>query len=302
MARPRKVKQNEERPINAAQPFPEQVKVLDALIDKPPDGSRVIEFSPKLAEHILAHKNTTNRPMKPASIRAYAADILAGHWGLTGDNIKFGSDTMLKDGQNRLAAIVRANMPMTTHVVFGIDPDLFTRLDIGKPRNPADVFAIAGFRYANQAAGTVRWLLILTSDAPTNRGAHFGNAELLKAYRERFDPLLVEEGIVAAIEVRKAVNQPVAPLAAMYYLMAQKDREKAMAFFDEWAKAAGGKRSPTTQLQDRLTELSIETNNRVHENIRNSLVIRAWNAYKAGKPLAKRDLKQKTADALPTIE
>jgi hypothetical protein len=111
-----------ERKINASMPFNEQVSMLDALIRRPPTNSRVIEFSPKLAEHILTKLNLNNRPMKTAKIKKYAEDLAEGLWGLTGDTIKFGTDGLLKDGQNRLSACVRAGRPMASHAVFGIDP------------------------------------------------------------------------------------------------------------------------------------------------------------------------------------
>src|SRR6266571_1480033 len=190
--------------ITASMPVADQIAALNALIRKPPlNNSVVIEFSPKLAEIVLSKLNSKNRPPKPAKIKAYADDLSNGQWGLTGDSIKFGSDGLLKDGQNRLAACMRAGRPLETHVVFGVDPALFARMDIGKNRSGADVFAIAGISYATHASGAVRWLLILTSDDPANRGAQFSNEELLKAHREQFDGDRLEQSIQAALTVRK---------------------------------------------------------------------------------------------------
>ena len=69
--------------------------------------------------------------------KKYAADISDKMWGVTGDTIKFGSDGLLKYGQNRLSACVRGSKPFTSHTVFGIDPALFARMDTavtGRPR------------------------------------------------------------------------------------------------------------------------------------------------------------------------
>jgi hypothetical protein len=60
-----------------------------------------------------------------------------GSFSLTGDTIKFGTDGLLKDGQNRLAAVVRSGVSLSTHTVFGIEPLLFDRMDIGKNRTGA---------------------------------------------------------------------------------------------------------------------------------------------------------------------
>ena len=238
--------QVEERKIRASMPLAEQVSALQSLIKSAPTNSRVIEFSPKLAEHVLITLNINNRPQKSGKIKEYSTAIAEGKWGLTGDTIKFGNDGFLKDGQNRLSACVRAGKPMTSHVVFGIDPLLFSRMDIGKNRNGADVFSIAGINYANHVSATVRWLLILTSDDPGNRGAQFSNEDLLQAYQENFDPELLEHSIQAALEVRKTCGHPIGPLAALHYIFSEKDKKRADTFFDEWANGRGVKaRAPS---------------------------------------------------------
>ena len=221
--------------ITASMALRDQIAILENLIQNPTANSQVIEFSPKLAEYVLTNLNLKNRPTKPVKIKKYANDLAEGMWGLTGDTIKFGSDGLLKDGQNRLAAALRTGHPLTTHVVFGVDPQLFARMDIGKNRSGADVLFIAGVRYANHVAASVRWLLILTSDDPSDRGAQFSNEDLLKAYRERFNADRLEHSIQCALSVRKTCGHPVGPLAALHYLFAERDQRNADAFFDEWA-------------------------------------------------------------------
>jgi hypothetical protein len=291
-----------ERKISASMPYHEQVSTLDALIRRPPTNSRVIEFSPKLAEYVLTKLNLNNRPMKHAKIKKYADDLVEGLWGLTGDTIKFGADGLLKDGQNRLSACIRVGRPMATHVVFGIDPQLFARMDIGKNRNAADVFSIAGISYANHVSAAVRWLLILTSRDPSDRGAQFSNEELLGAYRDKFDANRLDASIQSALEVRRACHHPVGPLAALHYLFSQRDQQKADSFFEEWASGRAKRvRAPSRYLQRRLVEIANASNNRIHENVRNALIIKAWNAYLAGRTVSKADMQHAPGDPMPAI-
>jgi hypothetical protein len=291
-----------ERRITATMSMNDQVTTLEALIRKPPTNSRVIEFSPKLAEYILTNLNVKNRPMKPTKVAKYASDLGEGLWGLTGDTIKFGGDGFLKDGQNRLSACVRSQRPMKSHVVFGIDPQLFARMDIGKNRNGADVFSIAGISRANHVSAAVRWLLILTGDDPGNRGAQFSNEELLKAHREKFEGDRLERSIQAALAVKKTCSHPVGPLAALHYLFSQRDEAKADAFFDEWATGRSKKvRAPAKFLQKRLLEIATASNNRVHENVRNALIITAWNAYISGLTVSKAEMQHAISDPMPKI-
>jgi len=289
-----------ERKIKASMALQQQIETLKELIARPPTNSRVIEWSPKLAEHVLTNLNVGNRTMKPAKIKKYAADITNG-WGLTGDTIKFGNDGFLKDGQNRLSACVRAGKPFLSHVVFGIDPNVFPRMDIGKNRTGADVFYIAKIPHPNHAAATVRWLLILTSDNPTNRGAQFSNEELYNAYREKFDGDRIEQSIKRAIRVKR-FGHPVGPLAALHYLFAERDAQKADAFFEEWDTGRVKKvRAPTKALQLALQAEAAKANNRVHENVRNALIIKAWNSYVARRTVSKADMRYVLGDPLPEI-
>lgn len=291
-----------ERKIKASMALSDQISTLSELISQPPMNSRVIEFSPKLAEYVLTELNVNNRPMKPEKIKKYAADLHDGLWGLTGDTIKFGTDRLLKDGQNRLSACLRAGKPMVSHVVFGIEPQLFSRMDIGKNRTGGDVFAIAGISHAGHVAAAVRWLLILTSDDPSDRGAQFSNEELLRAYRDTFDADRLEQSIQSALAVRKNCHHPVGPLAALHYLFSERDQRKADDFFDEWASGRAKKaRAPSRYLQSCLVQIAASSNNRVHENVRNALIIKAWNAYLAGRAVSKADMQHAISDPMPEI-
>lgn len=279
-----------------------QVAELQSLIKHPPSTSKIIEFSPALADYILTNFSRDNRPRKLAKIKRYAQDLIEGRWGLTGDTIKFGSNGVLRDGQNRLAACIRAGKPLRSHVVFGVDPDLFMRMDIGKNRTPADVFSIAGIPYATHVAGTVRWLKILMSDNPGDRGAQFSNEELLEAYRKEYDPDKLEHSIQCALAVRRSTRHPVAPLAALHYIFAEKNRQKADSFFDEWAMdRAKRARAPTRYLQRRLVEVARQSNQRLHENVRNAFIIRAWNAYIAGRSLSKAEMEHAPGSRMPKM-
>lgn len=292
-----------ERKVNASMTLRDQMAALNALIKRPPINSRVIEFSPELAEYILAKLNPKNRKPKPGKIKKYAEDLSNGSFSLTGDTIKFGTDGLLKDGQNRLAAVVRTGVSLLTHTVFGIEPSLFDRMDIGKNRTGADVLHIAGVKYANHVAAAVRWLLIFRSGNPSDRGAQFSNEELLKAYREKIDPVRLENSIQSALMVRKACHHPVGPLAALHYIFSENNSKKADEFFDEWATGRAKRaRAPARQLQNVLQEIATASNNRVHENVRNALIIIAWNSFLAGRTVRRADLNHAISDPLPKID
>jgi hypothetical protein len=288
--------------VTKLDPTKPSIVELQNLIDNPPNTSRIIDFTPALAQYILDNLNTVNRPRKAAKIRLYADDMANKKWGLTGDTLKFGKDGLLKDGQNRLAACVRANVTFRSHAVFGIDAALFARMDIGKPRNGADVLGYKGVDYAGHTSAMVRWHIILNSEDPANRGPSFTNEQIVAAY-DALDPDRVLESVKAASAVNKTTHHPVGPLAALHMMFSEISSSKADAFYREWGTGVTKKgRSPTRYLQERLIELSTLQHGRIHETVRNALIIKAWNAYVSGRAMTKREMNFNIGDTFPDIK
>lgn len=112
-------------------------------IKNPPENSRVITFTPKIAAEILGEQidgdkvglNTHNRHKKPKKVKEYSEDMTDGDWKFTGDTVKFCKSGALGDGQNRLYACIRSRKSFKTHVVFGIEDAIFPWFDKGKPRS-----------------------------------------------------------------------------------------------------------------------------------------------------------------------
>ena len=78
---------------------------------------------------------------------------------------------------------------------------------------------------------------------------------------------------------------------------------KANTFFEEWANGRGVKaRSPSKYLQKCLVELASTSNNRIHENVRNALIIKAWNAYIHDRSVTKAVMQHAVSDPIPPIE
>src|SRR5262249_31634736 len=143
----------------------------------------------------------------------FAADMSTNRWGLTGDTIKFAPDGRLLDGQNRLASCVRSGKTFRTHVVFGIDPTLFGRMDIGKPRNPADVLHIAGFKYASTLAAGISWAYLLDTD-PYNRKTLQPDFVLGLARGQYKD---IEPFLKHGREINRQFSHPAGQMAALLY-------------------------------------------------------------------------------------
>jgi hypothetical protein len=253
---------------------------IEQFLINPPATSRIVEIDPDTAAHILAERNKGNRPPKPNKVQQFANDMTKGAWGLTGDTLKFAPDGRLLDGQNRLAAAVRANSSFKTHIVFGIDPALFGRMDIGKPRNPADVLHIAGYKYASTLASALRWAYLLDTN-PYNRET-FRPEFVLELARDQYPD--IEGSIKYGRDINRQFAHPAGQAAALMYKFSKSDTAKAQDFLQAWLKGQrNGKYQIIDTMQALLHSQKANNNGRIHELVRAAVIIRAWNIFKAGQ-------------------
>jgi hypothetical protein len=249
---------------------------LSKYITAPPENSRVVTFTPEIAAWIMETYNDGNRPKKPVKIKEYASAMEDGRWGLTGDTIKFSDQGRLRDGQNRMMACVRSGVSFTTHVVFGIDDNLFHVMDTGKPRGAADVLAIAGYINTNALASAIRWANIL--DVAPNHRLGLSNEDALHFIKDKYPD--IEQSIPVGQRLYSQYNHPKGQMAALHRLFAQVDRPLADAFFDNWSSGLrSGRAKPIGCLQDSLAKVKDGNHGRIHDTIRAAMIVKGWNLY-----------------------
>lgn len=117
-------------------------------------------ITPQAAQEMLAH-NTMNRPANKTQVEFYADTMKRGEWELNGETIKFAKDGTLLDGQHRLMAVVKANIPAPFVVVRGLDKEVFKTMDVGKKRTDGDILNVAGVRNGNLVAAIIRRVAVL---------------------------------------------------------------------------------------------------------------------------------------------
>lgn len=101
-----------------------------------------ILVTPELAKSWLA-RNTRNRKVIESSVVDYTAAIKEGWFKTTHQGIAIAPDGTLLDGQHRLLAVVRADMPVTMQVSFNVPTDSMEAIDTGNIRRAHDVLQIA---------------------------------------------------------------------------------------------------------------------------------------------------------------
>jgi hypothetical protein len=95
-------------------------------------------WTPERAADALATSNHGNRNMRMRVVSRYADVMRAGEWKLSPDGIVFGASGRLLQGQHRLAAVVRAGVPVAMMTWRGVDEGVFAVFDRGVLRSLAD--------------------------------------------------------------------------------------------------------------------------------------------------------------------
>lgn len=103
-------------------------------------------ITPEIAKEYLMKVDPTikNRPVNKRYVDLYARDMKAGKWRVTHQGIAFDKDGYLRDGQHRLSAIIKANIPVKMVVSRGLYENSYISIDAGLKRNTRDVVALSG--------------------------------------------------------------------------------------------------------------------------------------------------------------
>lgn len=101
-------------------------------------------ITPQMAEEWLAKNADFQRPLRQSVVDRYARDMLNNTWALTHQGIAFDSKGRLIDGQHRLAAIRKANVPVRMVVARDTPAPAFDHVDLGFGRTNTDVFKARG--------------------------------------------------------------------------------------------------------------------------------------------------------------
>lgn len=101
--------------------------------------------SPDMAKEWLS-QNIDNRRVRPARVAQYARDMVNGKWENDSPNpIVFGENGILKDGQHRLMALIKADVSLN-FLVCWVD-DGVKNIDTGATRSVGDYIKMNGGDY-----------------------------------------------------------------------------------------------------------------------------------------------------------
>lgn len=238
----------------------------------------VVYITPELAKELLADYNPSNRPLNEAHVRHLVAEMDAGRWMYNGDTIRFSYDRRLIDGQHRLEACVRANMPIRVLFEQNLDPKAFHTIDAGKKRSAGDTLAVMGKPNSSRLASTLRFVDKYKTERMLKRIA-YNNSDiklLAAAYPK------VEESVAWCME-QAGKLVPFSVTAGLHYLFAEKDRGAADRIVRDVAEGKDLKEGDGVLVfRERMVE-NAAAKAKLSETYIAALFIKAWNARREGK-------------------
>jgi hypothetical protein len=250
----------------------------------------VMTITPALAQEWI-DRGGTNRKLTKRRVDAMAAAIARGEWQLTGEAIKLDSEGRVRDGQNRLHAIVQAGIPVQSVVAHGVTDDAFDVMDTGRSRNAADVLHIHGYPSQNALAAAARGLMFVERYGrvfPTQRDAHLfitpaSTLDYVQTHPEVMDGVRLGDRIY-----HSGIQGGIGLWSIVMTLFLRLDPEQAEEFAEHLTTGAGLQRGhPLLLLRNHL--LGSQRDQYSTLSGRETLVaiaIKAWNAWRLGKNLS----------------
>lgn len=262
-------------------------------------GNYMTLVTPELAQEWLDNYNTNNRRLKQDAITRYAREMANGRWDPDASDIKFSRTQELIDGQNRLAACVRAGVAFPTLVRTGLKLDTKTRVDTGVKRTISDTFTLERIPYANNVAAGIQ--LRLRYEEGESSGSTVGNTA---AFRRA-----IKLGPDEALDYLRAhpSHEQVGPLADQLYkagpgvtrtiyfaflgMAGEVDAADSERFAKEILGADWTQGSPTMAWIRYLATLAGGPRTGTLIMVRNASerhllgLVRCWNAWRMNEPL-----------------
>jgi len=254
------------------------------LMTSPSGVTYSIELiTPEMASAWLA-KNTRNRRQRKAAIDRYARDMERGRWLENGAAIAFDNTGRLIDGQHRLEGCVQSNKPFWSLVITNLPPEAQDTLDDQAKRTMADRLMFHGQDNASTRAAVTRRVLLWQNGHRTNTGSYQPTvAECLTALSE--DATL---GIAAEMAVKLRALAPVPPtiIGLTWWLFWQIDAEDCGEFWTGLHTGASlHAGDPILVVRNQINADNARQSGRIPESAHLAYVIKAWNAWRAGKEL-----------------
>lgn len=245
--------------------------------------AEVIAVTPKMASRWL-DANHGNRRVRDRLVTAYARDMTAGRWQLSGEGVKFSKTDRLIDGQHRLHAVVRAGVTVPMIVVRGLEDEVQSVLDSGAGRTAGDALRMQDEQNYSALAAGAR-IAMMFEDGRLDQGGGFKitHSELIEWLEKNPE---MRPAVESSVMLAKLIEMPPSVLALCFWRLTPIDPQGCTTFFHRLAyKTHLEPGDAVLALLNRLTEIA-RSGRKTNRSTYVSLTFRAWNYWRHGKSVA----------------
>ena len=170
------------------------------------------KITPEKAREYLGMNTDNYRKLNHLRVITYAADMKSGRWQLNGEGIKFAKNGTLLDGQHRLQAIIKANVPVEMLVIRDVEDDVDI-YDLNSPRTIGAILRKNGTLDANYTT-IVGIGNFIVGNGDTHR--MLGNGALIEYIEKHHDDIAKAHNVTCS--TRNPLCRKAPLMAAIYCL------------------------------------------------------------------------------------
>jgi hypothetical protein len=252
-------------------------------------SSHVVLITPQIAENYLKF-NQANRKMSEKNVRFLSSQMTTGEFAENGESIIFDRNGELKDGQHRLAAIVKSGKSYFMAVVRGVKPSAMSTIDTGKARSPGDVLNLNGFDSGAKNATLIKSIHRYLNGSKASRvsAVDMSNQKILEYCQDNYDwlkEIIKKADNLYSLQVSPVLSRSV--IGLLYYVVGGETPEP---IHDEFMmNIVGVKRGNSSAIDYLFKKFHNSKLNRRSIDIYDTtgLAIKAWNYYINGNPEVK---------------
>lgn len=245
-----------------------------------------------------------NRVIGFVTVKEYGNQMKLGKWQETGEALKFATDGTLLDGQHRLDACIKNNIPFITVVVFNLPKKTMEAIDIGKTRDDGDFLKMIGYQHSAKFDTTIKFAMMYNKALNGTHSAYKQKMKIRTSLLHNEDiPEFLERlgfgdigettlhnSLCTAIDVHKehsSISSVITPAKiAMLSFIIEKSWgvDIARAFMKKiYSLLNFTEGDPLSIYRDSMTRLRTKGFDTAMHGLEVRYLIRAWNQFVSGK-------------------
>lgn len=240
--------------------------------------SKIQEITPAMAGEIMLHSRNQSK-IDVRQVAIYADDMRNGKWKFNGEPIIISSSGMLLSGRLRLAACVQSKKSFNSLIINNIPDDRYETIDALRRRQMSDVLSIRKELHGRALSAALNVLWRYAHEDCLNQARKISIQAALDILEKNPE---VRTSIALTKELAPAF--PHGMTAAMHYLFGCADPQKAGLFFSKLAKEEIGEPNSISLLRKQFENLASSGGRRMQPMLI-GLMIKAWEAFRSGKPM-----------------